>query len=197
MAFEHEFFLKRPSAITETEYQALTKTFLHEIINEEIYNETTKAKELIRVPRITKYLKFEPFAFKDQDLLAKNNLDILNDSERKIYFHTEVDIQLHFPSFLKEYITEGSNTIQEYDIDFLINTAGFSMSHYIPLESGKYTTLSEARAHLCKKVNDRFTSFIKKNKYTKFSTNVIFFMPSGELNYNLHTIKVVLEIIYK
>lgn len=152
--------------------------------------------ERIRVPLIMRYIQFQPFSYFDYDALLTNNADLM-DERSAFYCFSDIDIDLHFRNFLKEFarIDDGVNNV--FDDNFLLPVEDTTIYHYLPIQHSKFPSLLIANQHLRTRIKERIktlgSSFID---YNKCEINIQYMLPRGEYSMNKNVLKIVLEIKY-
>ena len=190
MTFTTDFLNSSIKKASKEEYASVKSEIIEKILNAKIEGER------IRIPLIMRYIQFQPFTYDDYEALLKNNADLLD--ERSVFYcFCDIDVDLHFRNFFKEFarIDDGVNNV--FDDNFLLPVEDTTIYHYLPIQHSKFPSLLIANQHLRTRIKERIktlgSSFID---YNRCQVNIQYMLPRGEYAMNKNILKIILEIKY-
>lgn len=189
MSFESDFISAEIKKLSEDDFNKWTKIFLDDILNAKI------KEEFIRVPLIGRYLKFHQVSYTDYSSLLKSNANLLSEKDT-LYIFTELDIDLHFKDFVREYGRRNSGIELLFDEDFLIQLTDTSIYHYAPLDTHKFVSLLQVKNHLALRIQERFELIKKSLKLQHLGIDIIFCLPQSQYSMNKNNMKLILELTF-
>lgn len=195
MSIDYKYLVSQIPRLSEKEYDIYSNILLKDILNVSI-QKNFSYPESIRVPLIGRFLQFQPFNYTDYSDFI-DNMGELDENKKTVYVQVDIDIQLHFRDFLKEFAKRDTGIENLFDSSYLLNVQESSIYNYLLLKDNFFETLIIVKKHLRDKIKERYLLYLSKNKkplIKNLAVNIMFARPRGEFSMNKDLLKIILEL---